>query len=132
MKRVFNLVLFSLLGLYIFSAPVKAQERNIFRRDCNYVSEYDESTEKWSEWKQGTNTFVFNINENSDIRWHYHSGKIEILRNMGGKEEKNNDNGISYQAIEVMDEEGRMGTIALYENGLVFIYFQGFIFKFSP
>jgi hypothetical protein len=132
MKRVFNLVLFSLLGLYIFSAPAKAQEDNRFRRDCNYVSEYNEDTEEWGEWKSGSNTFVFNINQNNDIRWHYASGRVEVLRHMDKRPNGKTNNGVTYQTITVMDEEGRMGEITLYENGIVLIFFKGFMLRFSP
>lgn len=132
MKRVFNLVLFSLLGLYIFSAPAKAQEDNRFRRDCNYVSKYDEDTDDWEEWQKGISTFVFNINENNDIRVHYPWNQVEVLRNMGGKEEKSNDNGTTTQTLEIMDEEGRMGKIGLLPNGVVLLFFENFLFRFSP
>lgn len=125
--KVLCLLYFSLL----WGKQPKAQEK-VFRRDCNYISFYDPVTKVAEDWKEASNTFVFNINTNGDIRLHKPDGSVEVFRNMGGKEEVELADGSTCQVLKIMNEKGGMINIALYDSGLVILMYSDIWVKFSP
>ncbi len=125
-------ILSTMLGCCLLLQYATAQERNNFRKDCNYFREYNEITEEWGEWQKGNSTFAFNINTNNDIRVVYPNGNTEVLRNLGNKEESKTSQGISYESVRVMDEGGIIGWLTLYEDGTVLLSFKGFIYQYDP
>ena len=64
MKKIILFASFMLLVSFYMEA------QNQFRKDFNYVAFFDAETKTWSDWEQAEHTFVFNINDNQDIR-HY-------------------------------------------------------------
>lgn len=68
----------SFLILFILSISCYSQDQ--FRQDYNLVSIYDSETEKWSDWKEGYNTFVINYNDNGDIAHFKANGEKVVYR----------------------------------------------------
>jgi hypothetical protein len=88
-----------------------------FRVDMQYVAVYDGKAEKWSEWKEGFNSFVINYNDNGDILHIMGSGKKVIYRKLSkGVERKKTADGKSYQLIEVIDEDGDTCSFQIFED----------------
>jgi hypothetical protein len=93
----------------------QASER--FRRDYNYIAVYDPDREQWSEWVEGINTVVFNINRNGDIRIYYSSGKQEVFRKISDVRSDSTTGGEEYQMVAILDEEGDEQYLQLFNNG---------------
>lgn len=101
------------------------EEPSKFRRDYSVVSIYNFDTKKWSEWKDGDNTFVFNINDNGDIAHYKASGETVIYKNVSKVEEGSTNSGENYQAIKVLDEDGTVFRLQLFDDkeiGLKMMY----------
>ena len=96
-----------------------------FRRDYNMVSVFDYDTEEWGEWKSGENTFVINYNSNGDIAHYKANGEPELYRKISGVKKEETEEGVSYQIITALDEEGHEFKFQIFDNskyGLKMIY----------
>jgi hypothetical protein len=104
-----------------------------FREDYSYVSVYDESTEKWGEWKKGSNTFVFNINENKDICQYKSNGELEIFFKISDIEKEQTNDGENYQIFKELDENGNVLSIQYFENSAIGLklMWANFVVQFS-
>ncbi len=97
-------------------ANEKDAETEKFRKDYNKVCLYMMKDKEWGEWHDANNTFVFNINENTDISHYFPDGRVEILRNVGNTEEGETDEGYEYQITTVLDEEGNHFRLQLFDD----------------
>jgi hypothetical protein len=110
----------------------QSDEEKQFRRDFKYFSTYDPDIKKWSELKESNNTFVFNINTNSDVKLFWASGKTELLRKVSKIEEGKTDDNKKYQSITLLDEKGNEIYLTLYEdNKLMLGYGENNYLMFS-
>jgi len=115
----------SFLILFILSISCYSQDQ--FRQDYNLVSIYDSVTEKWSDWKEGYNTFVINYNNNGDVAHFKANGEKVVYRRISrdiedGYTDSNNEH---YQIIKALDENGLMFLFQFFDNpkiGLKIIY----------
>jgi hypothetical protein len=108
------------------------EELDKFRRDYNYVSLYNSETENWSDWEEGTNTVVFNINANGDIKIYFASRKSETFRKVTGVEEDITSGGDKYQMIGILDYEGTELLLQLFNKGdMKLIYPSGLMIQFT-
>jgi len=108
----------------------QASER--FRRDYNYIAVYDPDREQWSEWVEGINTVVFNINRNGDIRIYYSSGKQEVFRKISDVRSDSTTGGEEYQMVAILDEEGDEQLLQLFNNGdLKLIFSNGVMIQLT-
>lgn len=128
-SNIFNIILTFCL---IIPYPNWAQETDKFRVDCKWVSVYDKTTEKWGEWEEGDNTFIFNYNEGKDIKVYYASGKSLLFRNLGNKDEGKLDDGTTYQSLMVLAEHGEEALLVLYSHNLVVLFYENAWIRFSP
>ncbi len=115
----------SFLILFILSISCYSQDQ--FRQDYNLVSIYDSETEKWSDWKEGYNTFVINYNDNGDIAHFKANGEKVVYRKISREIEEGytDSNNEHYQVIKALDENGLMFLFQFFDNpkiGLKIIY----------
>lgn len=110
MKKIFLITILFFTVTLVFS-----QEK--FRIDYNYVAVYDSDTESWSDWKEGDNTFVININERGDIAHIKANGETVVYKKLTGMEEgyateKNHH----YQIISALDEDGNVFRFQIFDD----------------
>ena len=105
-----------LLGFLFFYSFSFSQ--NKFRVDYNNVSFYDFSTDTWSDWKEGDNTFIININDRGDIAHLKANGETVIYRKLSGAEERyaGENNNYHFQIIDAFDEEGNVFKFQLFDD----------------
>jgi len=101
----------------------QSDEDKQFRNDYKFVSVRTPETKKWSELKESNNTFVFNINTNSDVKLFWASGKTEVFRKVSKKEDGKTDDGIKHQSITLLDEKGNEIYLILYEDNRLMLIF---------
>jgi hypothetical protein len=101
-------------------------ESGKFRVDTKYVSVYDVESKKWSEWKEGFNTFIINANSNNDIIHLKASGKEVIYRRTSDDvQRKKTTDGKGYQIIFAYDENGNRFQFQVFDDikiGIKMIY----------
>jgi hypothetical protein len=95
-----------------------------FRSDFSIVYIYDPETETWDDGSKGSNTFVFNANDNNDVITYYASGKKEVLRKISTVSEGTDKKNRKYQGVELLDEEGTEVMLFLYEDGDVLLVWK--------
>ena len=125
-------LLLTLIGCVTF-LTVNAQTAEKFRVDYNYVTTYDPKTKRWSDWKEGDNTFVINVNSKGDIAHLMASGKTVIYKKLSGVEEGRTDSGDHYQIIKALDEDGDVFRFQIFDDtsiGLKMIW-GNFIVQFA-
>ena len=96
-----------------------------FRVDYNYVAVYDKEANKWSDWKEGFNTFVVNINNNGNIMHVKANGEKVIYRKLSGVEEGSTQEGKHYQIIRALDNDGDSFSFQIFDDvsvGLKMMY----------
>jgi hypothetical protein len=123
MKKILIILTALLWVINTFSQTTQNDEETQFRRDFKYISIYSPESKKWSELKEGNNTFVFNINTNSDIKIFWASGKTELLRKVSKIEDGKTDDGVKYQSVTVLDEKGDENYLFLYEDNRLILAF---------
>jgi hypothetical protein len=114
-----------LAGLLVVLSMAFAYGQDRFRVDYNYFAIYHSKTKTWSEWEQGSNTFVFNINSNGDVALYQANGEVVYYRKVSGVEEKKTDTGKEYQIIYVLDKDGLRCGLQLFTDptlGLKIMY----------
>lgn len=132
MKRIFSILVVLLVALNTFSQTVQKDEDKKFRSDYKHFSIFTPDTKKWSEWKESNNTFVFNINTNSDVKVFWASGETEILRKVSKIEDGKTDDKESYQSVTVLDQKGNeIGLIIYEEKRLMLVYGENNYVMFS-
>ncbi len=100
-------------------------ESSIFRRDYNYFTLYDRSTDSWGEWSLGNNTFVLNYNSNNDIAHYQGNGELVVYRRISDIEEAYTSTGEHYQILTALDGNGLRFQFQFFDNvsiGLKLIY----------
>ena len=110
MKKIILFASFMLLVSFYMEA------QNQFRKDFNYVAFFDAETKTWSDWEQSEHTFVFNINDNQDIRHYTAKGEIIVYRNMGNKQVGDTKDGEHYQILDLLDDTGNELSLKLFDN----------------
>lgn len=65
---------------YVVFTTTSAFSQEKFRVDYGYVAWYNPKTETWSDWQEGDNTFVININKRGDIAHLKANGKTVIYK----------------------------------------------------
>ena len=110
MKKIILFASFMLLVSFYMEA------QNQFRKDFNYVAFFDAETKTWSDWEQAEHTFVFNINDNQDIRHYTAKGEIIVYRNMGNKQVGDTKDGEHYQILYLLDDTGNELSLKLFDN----------------
>ena len=110
MKKIILFASFMLLVSFYMEA------QNQFRKDFNYVAFFDAETKTWSDWEQAEHTFVFNINDNQDIRHYTAKGEIIVYRNMGNKQVGDTKDGEHYQILDLLDDSGNELSLKLFDN----------------
>jgi hypothetical protein len=110
MKKIILFASFMLLVSFYMEA------QNQFRKDFNYVAFFDAETKTWSDWEQAEHTFVFNINDNQDIRHYTAKGEIIVYRNMGNKQVGDTKDGEHYQILDLLDDTGNELSLKLFDN----------------
>ena len=110
MKKIILFASFMLLVSFYMDA------QNQFRKDFNYVAFFDAETKTWSDWEQAEHTFVFNINDNQDIRHYTAKGEIIVYRNMGNKQVGDTKDGEHYQILDLLDDTGNELSLKLFDN----------------
>ena len=107
MKKIILFASFMLLVSFYMEA------QNQFRKDFNYVAFFDAETKTWSDWEQAEHTFVFNINDNQDIRHYTAKGEIIVYRNMGNKQVGDTKDG---EHLYLLDDTGNELSLKLFDN----------------
>ncbi|MFM7079242.1 MAG: hypothetical protein ACKOYC_05580 [Bacteroidota bacterium] len=122
------------LSLLLILVSVTGHAQNKFRVDYNYVAAYDPSTDTWSDWQRGDNTFVININERGDIAHIKDNGETVTYRKLSGVEEGYTDEGnYHYQIIKALDEDGDVFSFQIFDDtsvGLKMMW-ANFIIQFA-
>lgn len=87
-----------------------------FRRDYSYISIYDPATESWGEMQEGSNTFVFNCNDNGDVKHYQANGEMTLYRRVSNiiQDKTNNDKG--YQYMNVLNDKGYEIGLQLFDD----------------
>lgn len=97
---------------------------NQFSRVYNRLRIFDDDTNEWSEWIEAKNTFLFNFNSNNDIK-HFMANGGEVQYRKDSEVEEGTEDGISYQKINMIDDEGLRFDLQLFYEpslGLKMIY----------
>jgi hypothetical protein len=105
--------------------PEQSKPAGKFRVDYYRIAIYDYDKEEWSDWKDGDNTFVININDNGDIAHYMPSGKTAAYKKISKVEEGTTENGKHYQIIKALDEDGTTFRFQLFDDeeiGLKMMY----------
>jgi len=111
----------------------ETEDNGKFRKDYNKVAFYTMKDDSWSEWFDVEHTFVFNINENGDIKHYKENGTTEVYRKVSEVEEGQTDDGEKYQIITTLDAEGDEIRLQLFSNssiGLKLMY-KGLMVQFA-
>ncbi|MDG1949293.1 MAG: hypothetical protein P8J32_00540 [bacterium] len=106
-----------LLSLFVFASfAMQAQdELETFRRDYEWMSVFAE--DEWTDIEPLKCTFVFNINDNGDIKFYNTTtGKTITYRATGIVEEGVTDEGDEYQTVIVLNNEGVECIIQLFTD----------------
>jgi hypothetical protein len=115
-----------------FSLTLTAQNDK-FRLDYDLVAFNFLDGENWTDYKQGTNIFIVNINSNGDIL-HIRADQQKVIYTRLSKDiEQGESSGEPYQWVEYLDEEGNIFIFQLFNNpqiGLKFIY-TDYIIQFA-
>ncbi|AFC26873.1 hypothetical protein [Saprospira grandis] len=112
--RIYLLSVFSFL---IFMGNLQAQEEyDQFRIDCNYMNVYSPIEESWGGWEESSNTFILNHGPNNDIAQYKLDGSRRILRRISGVEEGETEDGLKYQLMTVVDEEGSIIAFQIFNE----------------
>jgi hypothetical protein len=115
------------ISFLIFSFSIGFSQEK-FRIDYNHVAVYYSSTQEWGEWAPGDNTFIININERGDVAHLKANGETSIYRKLEGLEEGYSTAKDHYQIISVIDDEGDVLRLQLFDDktvGLKLIYGDG-------
>lgn len=103
-----------------------------FRLDYNYVAVYDPLKESWGDWKEGKNTFVFNINDNYDFKLFQANGEYAIFRKVSDVTKDSTKDGKKYQAIAALDKVGDECVLQLFDFGdAKLVYKNGVMVQFT-
>lgn len=104
-----------------------------FQREYNYIATFDKESNSWSDWKEGKNTFVFNINDNADFTLYKASGKVETFTSVSKIfSDKTTGDGKKYQLMKVLDSEGHEIDLQLFDFGdAKLIYPEGLMIQFT-
>ncbi len=119
MKKFILAVFFSISTLSLFA------QGNRFRIDYDIIAILDQKTDVWSDWESGDNTFVFNVNDNKDVKHYKPNGTVAHYRNLSNDIEEGTANGYPYQIITVLDEDGTKCRLQIFDDprrGLKLIY----------
>jgi hypothetical protein len=103
-----------------------------FRIDYDVVAVYVDG--EWSDWKDGDNTFVFNINENGDIVHYMASGKKETYRRVMKRDEGYTNSGEHYQVVTLVGEDGLEFGMQVFDKtsiGLKLIFKSGLMVQMA-
>ncbi len=100
----------------VLLAVSTAFSQDKFRKDYNHVAVYYSTTQEWGEWVRADNTFILNINERGDVAHLLPSGETSIYRKIEGLEEGYATTGEHYQMITVIDEDGDILRIQLFDD----------------
>ena len=119
MKKVM-ICLFLLLSILTYS-------QDNFRVDYTQISIYDSETGKWTDWKDGYNTFVMNYNDNGDIAHFKANGDKVVYRRISKEIEEGytTEGNEHYQIIKALDEDGVTFSFQFFDKrkiGLKLIY----------
>ena len=116
---------FQIILLFCFSSTF-VQAQNKFRNDYNHFSIFNVATDKWTDWEEGDNTFVFNSNDNGDIIHYRANGDIIVFKKISEAKVDYLEKSYSrYQIVQVLDEDGYKCQIQLFDDekkGLKIIY----------
>jgi hypothetical protein len=105
------------LTLFCFQLSVIASGQDKFRVDYNYVAVYSPSTDTWSDWEKGDNTFVVNINDRGDIAHLKANGETVIYKRISGVREGYTTKGYDhYQIIDALDEAGDVFSFQIFDD----------------
>lgn len=115
MKNIL-LIFVLVLPFFGFVSDKSAPKDEQFRIDYRYISAYTEKAGKWSEWKEASNTFVFNCNSRNDIMHLKAGGQNVIYKKISSIKEGKTASGEPYQTLDAIDEEGIRFTLHLYED----------------
>jgi hypothetical protein len=100
----------------LFTATVAFSQEK-FRVDYDYVAVYDRDTETWSDWREGDNTFVININKQGDIAHLKANGETVIYKRLSGVEEGHTTKGYHhYQIISALDDDGDVFRFQIFDD----------------
>jgi len=103
------------LFLVISLASFSQEDVETFRRDYNWISVFAE--DEWSPVEELKCTFVFNINDNGDVKFYNaNKGTTITYRAIGGVETGVTDNGEGYQIIFVLDDDGDECLLQLFDS----------------
>ena len=131
--RIYLLSVFSFL---IFMGNLQAQEENDqFRRDYNQFAMKIDREGNWTEWEETSVSFVFNYGKNNDIALFKGDGDSEIFRRVSPVRKGTTTDGVEYEILDVIDDEGEFFSIQLYGDralGLKFIHPSGLLLQFIP
>jgi hypothetical protein len=122
--------IYILLFLAFCGHPLAAQET--FRIDYDIVAIFADG--EWSDWQEGDNTFVFNINANGDVVHYKASGKKETYRRVMKKDEGHTASGEHYQVVTLVGEEGLEFAMQVFDNtsiGLKLIFENGLMVQMA-
>jgi hypothetical protein len=118
-------LVFTLLCSVLSVATAFAQ-KDRFRRDYGVVAIFNTNTQQWGDWKEGNNTFVFNVNDNKDVTHYKADGSVAYYRNLSNEIKTGfTDDGYKYQIIVVLDEDGARCRLQLFDDpkvGLKLMY----------
>lgn len=104
------------LTIMLFTTTIAFSQEK-FRVDYDYVTIYAPDTETWSDWQEGDNTFVININERGDIAHLKANGETVIYKKLSGVEEGYTTEGYHhYQIISALDDDGDVFRFQIFDD----------------
>lgn len=106
-----------LILMFMLFTTTIAFSQEKFRVDYDYVAIFDPDTETWSDWQEGDNTFVININERGDIAHLKANGDNVIYKKLSGVEEGYTTEGNHhYQIISALDDDGDVFRFQIFDD----------------
>lgn len=103
-----------LLALILSSFVCIAQESNTFVKKYTSMISIEKSVP--GEWVYKETTVVFNPEGRSEVKFYFPNGNTYTYYQVGDVTEGTSEDGLEYQLIECLTEEGRTVMIQLFKD----------------
>lgn len=103
-----------LLALILSSFVCIAQESNTFVKKYTSMISVEDTVP--GEWVYKETTVVFNPEGRSEVKFYFPNGNTYTYYQVGDVTEGTSEDGLEYQLIECLTEEGRTVMIQLYKD----------------
>lgn len=110
---------------------LQAQEES-FVRSYNSVACWNYKYDEWNGWEYADLVISYNYKGTNKVALFFDNDSPMLLHPVGSVEEDANTSGLNYQFMNYIDTTGEEIRLALFDNGVLIVGGDEYIFKFSP